>query len=367
MNILAIESSCDETGAAVVTREENGFVIKSNIVASQIETHRLYGGVVPEIASRAHIEAVSKITYEAMEEAGIDISSIDAVCVTANPGLIGALLVGVNFAKALAFANGKPLVAVDHIKGHIAAAYLTKDEDAPKPPYIALAVSGGHTAIYLVRDYTDMRLIGTTLDDAIGESFDKIGRIIGIPYPAGAGFDALAREGFIKATGKETGFYEAYSDCESYRDPEWRLPSPVIKGGCDFSFSGLKTAAINLLHKFEQSGRDFDKSLFAARYTYEAVEAVARQVETALVRYPECNLCAVGGVAANSHLRERLKSLAKAHKRELFLPPLSLCADNAAMIAAQGYYEFMSGRRSDSSLNASALDSLDMLTPVEEN
>jgi N6-L-threonylcarbamoyladenine synthase len=192
MNILAFESSCDETSASVVERVEDKFIIKSNIIASQVDTHRLYGGVVPEIASRAHIEAISSITYEALEAAGVTLEDIDLVAVTANPGLIGALLVGVNFAKGLAIANKIPLVAVDHIKGHIASAFLL--EKAPKPPFIALVVSGGHTAIYRMDSYTDMKMIGTTRDDAIGESFDKIGRLIGIPYPAGAGFDALSKE-----------------------------------------------------------------------------------------------------------------------------------------------------------------------------
>jgi N6-L-threonylcarbamoyladenine synthase len=208
MYILAFESSCDETSAAVVSATDEGFIVKSNIIASQIETHRLYGGVVPEIASRAHTEAISRITYEALEVAGVTLSDIDLVAVTANPGLIGALLVGVNFAKGLALANNIPLVAVDHIKGHVASCYLK--EDRPTPPFIAMAASGGHTAIYRVKDYTDVSVIGTTRDDAIGESFDKIGRIIGIPYPAGRGFDALSREGFIKATGDETDFYKKY-------------------------------------------------------------------------------------------------------------------------------------------------------------
>ena len=206
MYILAFESSCDETSAAVVSATDEGFSVKSNIIASQIETHRLYGGVVPEIASRAHTEAISRITYEALDVAGVTLSDIDLIAVTANPGLIGALLVGVNFAKGLALANNIPLVAVDHIKGHIASCYL--GDNPPKPPFIALAASGGHTAIYHVKTHTDMELIGTTRDDAIGESFDKIGRIIGIPYPAGRGFDALSREGFIKATGDETDFYK---------------------------------------------------------------------------------------------------------------------------------------------------------------
>ncbi|MBR4033981.1 MAG: tRNA (adenosine(37)-N6)-threonylcarbamoyltransferase complex transferase subunit TsaD, partial [Clostridia bacterium] len=191
MIILAFESSCDETSASVVSVEEMRFTVKSNIIASQVDTHRLYGGVVPEIASRAHIEAISSITYEALGTAGITLDEVDLVAVTSNPGLIGALLVGVNFAKALAVSRNIPLVAVDHIKGHIASAYLIGDK-APKPPFVALAASGGHTAIYKMETYTDIKLLGTTRDDAIGESFDKIGRMIGIEYPAGKGFDALS-------------------------------------------------------------------------------------------------------------------------------------------------------------------------------
>ena len=359
MNILAFESSCDETSAAVVQKNENGFTVKSNIVASQIETHRLYGGVVPEIASRAHIEAISKITYEALLESGITLSEIDLVAVTSNPGLIGALLVGVNFAKALATANSIPLVAVDHIKGHIAAAYLSGDR-IPTPPYIALAASGGHTSIYKVTDYTELEVIGATRDDAIGESYDKIGRIIGIPYPAGRGFDELARRGFILATGKEEGFYSSYKKSEAYRDREMTLPSPAMSdGSLDFSFSGLKTAAINLLHRFEQAGRELPRELFAARYTYEAVEAVAKQLHEAVRRNPDCRAIAIsGGVAANSHLRRRIKALADELGIGTVTPPITLCGDNAAMIAAAGYYEYLDGKRADATLNASALDSL---------
>ena len=357
MNVLAFESSCDETSAAVVSYSDGRFSVKSYIIASQVETHRLYGGVVPEIASRAHTEAISRITYEALEAAGLGLSDIDLVAVTANPGLIGALLVGVNFAKALAAANRIPLVAVDHIKGHIAAAYL--GEEAPKPPYIALAVSGGHTAIYLAESYTDYKIIGTTRDDAIGESFDKIGRIIGIPYPAGRGFDELSKQGFIKACGSEENFYSKYKRTEAYKDKSMTLPTPALSGDTlDFSFSGLKTAAINLLHRHEQSGTELDRELFAARYTYEAVEAVAKKISLAFTKYPELDLVMAGGVAANSHLRARLTELAAKAKRRLFIPSVALCGDNAAMIAAQGYYEYESGNIADSSLNASALDSI---------
>ena len=356
MNILAFESSCDETACAVVSADRGILSIKSNIVASQIETHRLYGGVVPEIASRAHVEVISKITYEALDEAKLSLSDVDLIAVTANPGLIGALLVAVNFAKSLAVANDIPLVAVDHIKGHIAASYI--GEDIPKPPFLALAVSGGHTSIYKVESYTKMVTVGSTRDDAIGESFDKIGRRIGLSYPAGKEFDALARVGFIKATGDETNFYKKYKKTDAYRDANMVLPSPALRdGSLDFSFSGLKTAAINLLHRHEQRGEQIDRELLAARYTYEAVEAVAKQIGEALERNPECDLVMAGGVAANSHLRARIAEITAKSKRKLYTPPLYLCGDNAVMIAAQGYYEHLAGRYADASLNASALDS----------
>ena len=358
MNILAFESSCDETSASVVAREDERFIIKSNIIASQVDIHRLYGGVVPEIASRAHIESISSITYEALAEANITLADIDLIAVTANPGLIGALLVGVNFAKALAVANSIPLVAVDHIKGHIASAYLLEGE-VPKPPFVAMAASGGHTAIYRMDSYTEIRQIGTTRDDAIGESFDKIGRMIGIEYPAGKGFDALSREGFIEATGDEVGFYSKYKKSAAYKDSEMTLPSPALRdGSLDFSFSGLKTAAINLLHRFEQKGREIPRALFAARYTFEAVEAVAMKIDTALERNPGCDFVLAGGVAANSHLRARLSEVAKKRGVKIFIPPFSLCGDNGAMIAAAGYYEYLRGNFADSGLNASALDSI---------
>lgn len=358
MKILAFESSCDETSAAVVERVGERFLVKSNIIATQVDIHRLYGGVVPEIASRAHIEAISSITYEALEVAGVDLSEIDLVAVTANPGLIGALLVGVNFAKALAVSNSIPLVAVDHIKGHIASSYLLEGE-VPKPPFVALAASGGHTAIYKMSSYTDIEMIGTTRDDAIGESFDKIGRIIGIPYPAGRGFDELSREGFILAVGECDNLYRAYRRSAAIKDPDMALPSPALKdGSLDFSFSGLKTAAINLIHRYEQKGIELPRALFAARYTFEAVEAVASKISEALSRNPGCDLVIAGGVAANSHLRFRLSEVAAQHGVRIFIPPHSLCGDNAAMIAAAGYYEYEKENFADSSLNASAYDSV---------
>ena len=359
MKILAFESSCDETSAAVVCREGDRFTVKSNIIASQVETHKLYGGVVPEIASRAHIEAISSITYEALKVAELTMDDIDAVAVTANPGLIGALLVGVNFAKALAVAYGKPLIPVDHIKGHIATCYLAEDGNVPTPPFIALAASGGHTGIYLVEDYDKVSLIGSTRDDAIGESFDKIGRIIGIPYPAGKGFDSLSREGFVAAVGDCPDYLAKYKKSEAYKSGKFTLPSPAVKDeSLDFSFSGLKTAAINLLHRYEQLGEELPRAEFAARYTYEAVEAVAKKMGLAIDKYGVKEIAMSGGVAANSHLRHRLSTLAKEKNVTHYIPPVSLCGDNAAMIGAQGYYEYMQGNLADSSLNASASDGI---------
>lgn len=356
MLILGFESSCDETACAVVKYEDGTLTVLADMVASQIDIHRLYGGVVPEIAGRAHIEAISKITYEALETAGVTLRDIDCVAVTTHPGLIGALLVAVNFAKSLAVANHIPLVEVDHMRAHIATAYLL-GEEAPTPPYLSAALSGGHTSIYEVKGYNDFTLIGSTRDDAIGEAFDKIGRVIGIPYPAGAGFDILARKGFQEATGLEDNFWSAYPKTDAYRDPVMRLPSPALVGdNLDFSFSGLKTAAINLLHHFEQKGQTLNTALFAARYTYEAVEAVATKLDRALSQHKGWNLVVSGGVAANSHLRARLQTLCDKHGVKLYLPPKHLCGDNGAMVAAQGVYEYLSGARATAALNARATD-----------
>ena len=357
MNILAFESSCDETAASVVKEEGGRLRVLSSIVSSQVDIHRLYGGVVPEIASRAHIEQISPLTYEALSEAGVGIDEIDLIAVTAHPGLIGALLVAVNFAKSLARAHKIPLVGVDHIKGHIAASYLL--DTPPTPPFIALALSGGHTSIYRVDSYTDYTVIGQTRDDAIGESFDKIGRLIGIPYPAGRGFDALSLEGFLQATGDEKDYYHKYKRSDAYKSGDMTLPSPALTdGSLDFSVSGLKTAAINLLHRYEQTERPLNRALFAARYTYEACEAVAKKARAALDAYPGYDLVVAGGVAANSHLRRRLSEVAAQAKRRLFIPSLALCGDNAAMIGAQGYYESLAGNFADAALNASALDGI---------
>ncbi len=358
IRILGLESSCDETAASVIEADDEGRLrILSSKVASQIAIHRLYGGVVPEIAGRAHIEAISTVTREALAEAALAPKELTAVAVTTHPGLIGALLVAVNFAKAFAARHGLPLVSVDHIDGHIAAAYLT--EEPPAPPFLALVVSGGHTSLYEVTDYTARTRIGESRDDAIGEAFDKIGRLIGIPYPAGAGFDALAREGLTRVAEGKEDLFAAFKKSAVYRDPDNYLPSPALHDGTlDFSFSGLKTAAINLLHRKEQRGESLDRALFAARYTVEAVEAVVKKTEAALCARPDVPLVVAGGVAANSHLRDRLARLCKKTGHRLVLPPLSLCGDNGAMIAAQGYYEYMAGHLADSGLNASAADDI---------
>ena len=359
MYVLGFESSCDETSAAVVEEVGGRLLVRSNIVASQIPVHRLYGGVVPEIASRAHVEVISRITREALDAAGIQLSDVGLIAVTDHPGLIGALLVAVNFAKGLASANGVPLVGVDHVRGHIAAAYLSGETgyDPPAPPFLALALSGGHTTIYRVTGYTDWETVGSTRDDAIGEAFDKIGRLIGLEYPAGAAFDKLAAEGFLEATGTDAPTLAKYEASKAGRDPSMKLPSPALPGDTlDFSFSGLKTAAINLLHHLEQTGEELPRALFAARYTALCVGAVSKKIGAALDRYPGLPVVAAGGVAANSHLRRELADLTKRRGVKLFIPPLPLCGDNAAMIAAEGYYEYLAGNLRDSSLNASALD-----------
>jgi len=334
MYILGIESSCDETSAAIVEALDGKRRVLSNIVASQIETHRLYGGVVPEIASRAHIEAISGITYEALDKAGLSINDIGCVAVTANPGLIGALLVGVNFAKSLAFAHKIPLVAVNHVKAHVAAAYLEYPE--LEPPFTAIVVSGGHTSIYEVKSYTDFCEIGTTRDDAAGEAFDKIGRTIGLPYPGGAAIDKLAYEGDSKAI---------------------KLPSPAILGdNLDFSFSGLKTAALNYINSERQKGIEPNHADIAASYTKVIVDAITKKADIAISQTKTERLVLAGGVAANSHIRGALEQLCKNNNVKFFRPSLSLCSDNAAMVAIAGYFEFLDGKFANTSLNASAAD-----------
>ena len=332
MLVLGLESSCDETSAAVIEGDKR--IIRSNIVASQIDVHRLYGGVVPEIASRAHIEAVSRITYEALEKAGVGIGDIDAVAVTANPGLIGALLVGVNFAKSLAYSRNIPLVSVNHVKAHAAAAYLTDSE--LEPPFLALIVSGGHTSIFEVTDHRTFNTIGCTRDDAAGEAFDKIGRVIGMPYPGGAALDKLAYEGNADAI---------------------KLPSPALVGdNLDFSFSGIKTAALNYINGEKMKGVEPNAADIAASYTGTIVEALAKKCEAALKKTGYKRMVLAGGVAANSHLRRAILEVCDAHNVSLTVPPLSLCGDNAAMVAQAGYFEYEAKIFASTDLNASAND-----------
>ena len=330
MYILAFESSCDETACAVLEMGEGKRILKSNIIASQVDIHALYGGVVPEIASRAHIEAISKITYEALDVAGITLSEVDAICVTNGPGLIGALLVAVNFAKSLAFANNIPLVPVDHIKGHVAANYITHKD--LEPPFLALVVSGGHTSFFDVKSYTELCEIASTRDDAAGECFDKIGRVMGLPYPGGAAMDRLAKKGDKNAIA---------------------FPSPAIsKDTLDFSFSGLKTAVVNYINTKNQKGEELPREDIAASCTHSIVEAINSKVKAALIETGYKKIVLAGGVSANSHIRAGIESVCKKMGAEFYAPELCLCGDNAAMIGAQGYYEYISGTIADESLNA---------------
>ena len=333
MLVFGMESSCDETSAAIVEMHDGVRRIRANIVASQIEVHRLYGGVVPEIASRAHIEAVTGITQEALDTAGVTLADIGAVAVTSHPGLIGALLVGVNFAKSLAYANRIPLVAVNHIHAHIAAAYLTNPDLTP--PFLALVVSGGHTCFYRVSDYTDIQLIGGTRDDAAGEAFDKIGRVIGMPYPGGAALDKLAYEGDPNAL---------------------RLPSPALADGLDFSFSGIKTATLNYLNGAEQRHEAVNRADVAASYTAKIVDALTKKTALALRETGMRTLVIAGGVAANTHLRASLEALCARLGVRLAMPERALCGDIGAMVAAACYYDFLAGHRANVDLNASAED-----------
>lgn len=327
MKLLALESSCDETAAAVV---EDGRRVLSNVVASQVEEHKLYGGVVPEIASRRHCEAVVPVTKRALEEAGLSLADVDAVAVTYAPGLIGALLVGVNFAKGLSMAAGKPLVPVHHLRSHIAANYITSPQLAP--PFLCLVVSGGHTHIVSVEDYTKMTVLGRTRDDAAGEAFDKAARAMGMPYPGGIALDRLAEGGDAGA---------------------FPLPRPSVDGApYDFSFSGLKTAVINRLHNARQKGEQLDLRDLAASYRCAVVDCLERNVVRAAVETGAKKLAVAGGVSANRLLRRRLEAVCKKRGWAFFRPDLPLCGDNAAMVGAQGYYEFLAGHTAGMDLNA---------------
>ena len=333
MNILAVESSCDETAVAVVT---DGRKILTDCIASQVDLHRIYGGVVPEIASRKHIEAIYGLADQALLTAGLTRQDIDAVAVTYAPGLIGAVLVGVNFAKAAALALNKPLIPVHHIRGHIAANYLAYPE--LEPPFLCLVVSGGHTMIVDVQDYTKMEILGTTLDDAAGECFDKVGRVLGMPYPGGAALDKAA------SMGDET---------------KYALPrSKPGQNPYDMSFSGLKTAALNLIHHAEQVGEELDINRLCAAFCATVSDTLVPRVVQAIKQTGRTKLAVAGGVAANSRIRADILSAAKALNAEVYLPPLKLCGDNAAMIGAQAYYEFQAGNTAEMELNAYATKSI---------
>lgn len=333
MDILAIESSCDETAAAVV---RDGREIISSVVSTQIEEHRLYGGVVPEIASRRHCESVTAVASEALEKAGKTLDEVDAIAVTYAPGLVGALLVGVNFAKGLAFSTGKPLIPVHHIRGHIAANYLAHKE--LEPPYMCLVASGGNSIIVRVLDYTSFELIGQTVDDAAGEAFDKSARAMGFPYPGGAFIDKAAKTG----------------DAAKYK-----LPKPHTVNPYDFSFSGLKTAVINLIHNTEQRGEELDINSLAACFQKTVSEILTDKFIRAAREYDCKKIALAGGVAANGGLRETLKAAADKNGMELFIPPISLCGDNAAMIGCQAFYEYRAGKIAGTDLNAYATMRLD--------
>lgn len=329
MLILGIESSCDETAASVSL---DGRRILSNVVYSQIDMHALYGGVVPEIASRKHAEKITAVVRQAVEEAGITFSQLDAVGATCAPGLIGALLVGANFAKACSLMLEKPFVPVHHIRGHIAANYVAFPE--LEPPFTALVASGGHTLIIDVSDYTEMTVLGTTRDDAAGEAFDKIARVLGLPYPGGAALDRLGQQG-------DSGRY--------------RLPRAVVTGHpYDFSFSGLKTASLNLIHNAAQKGEEIRREDLAAGVSLAVAESIVPRVAAAAREKGRDKIAAAGGVAANSVLRAMLERECRKAGIKLYLPPLSLCGDNGAMIACQAYYEYLAGNISDSGQNCYA-------------
>ena len=328
MKILAIESSCDETAAAVV---EDGRSVLSNIVASQVEEHKLYGGVVPEIASRRHAEAIVGVVDEALKAASCELSDIDAVAVTYAPGLIGALLVGVNFAKGLALAAGKPLIPVHHLRAHIASNYISDQE--LKPPFLCLVVSGGHSQIVEVKSYTRMEVIGRTRDDAAGEAFDKAARAMGIPYPGGVELDRIAE------TGDDSAFV---------------MPRPRVDGSpYDFSFSGLKTAVINLIHNSKQKGEEVPVPDVCASYRKAVVGCLADNFMLAAESLNYDTLVLAGGVSANRLLRRELTSRCEG-RYKLYMPELSLCGDNAAMVGSQAYYEYLDGHVADTTLNAAA-------------
>ena len=327
MLILAVESSCDETAVAIV---RDGREVLTDQIFSQAALHAVYGGVVPEIASRSHVEVISQLADRALAEAGVTRKDIDAVAVTCAPGLIGALLVGVNFAKSAALALGVPLIPVHHIRGHIAANYIAYPE--LEPPFVCLAISGGNTLICDVRDYTDMRILGATRDDAAGECFDKTARVLGLPYPGGKPIDDLAKGG---------------------DDQKYVLPIGHVDGHpYDMSFSGLKTAVINLAHNAEQKQEPLDRASLAASFCRAVSDSLVPRTMQAVRELGYRKLAVAGGVAANSRIRHDFQTACDAEGIDLYIPPLRLCGDNAAMIGCQAYYEYQKGVVAGSDLNA---------------
>ena len=329
MNILAIESSCDETAVAVV---RDGRKVLADCIASQAQMHKIYGGVVPEIASRKHMEVISALAEEALTRAGITRRDLDAVAVTYAPGLIGALLVGVNFAKSIAYGLGLPLIPVHHVRGHIAANYIAYPD--LEPPFVCLCVSGGTSLLVDVRDYTDMEILGATRDDAAGECFDKIARVLGLGYPGGGPMDRLAQGG----------------DDTRFALPRAHMPEAPL----DMSFSGLKTAMLNLIHNLQQKGEELPLADLAASFAAAVSDTLVPRTIAAARRLGYDKVAVVGGVAANSRIRRDLETACNEGGYQLFLPPLSLCGDNGAMIGSQAYYEFLAGVRGSLDLNAYA-------------
>ena len=346
MVIFAIESSCDETAAAVLSCNENDIKVLSSVVSTQIPIHALYGGVVPEIASRAHCEAITNVSKKAMDDSGLVFSDIDAVAVTFAPGLIGSLLVGVNFAKSLASVLKVPLIPVNHIEAHVSAAFVEHND--LRPPFLALVVSGGHTCLYDVKDYATYTEIGGSRDDACGEAFDKVGRVMGLPYPGGAAMDKLAAKAF------EQYDYTAKGALS--------FPSPAVNDETyDYSFSGLKTAVINHIHNEKQrlgadALPDAIRTEIAGAFTKAVCDGITKKLSSALEGTGAKTLVMAGGVAANSHLRRAVAETCEKHGVRFIVPSIGYCGDNAVMTGACGYYMYGLGIKADSSLNAYASD-----------